>query len=50
MVRNDDFVIDADLRHEIRMEPTGIEPVTSCLQSGCADAGWRRYTPVHAEI
>ncbi len=20
-------------------------PVTSCLQSGCADTGWRRYTP-----
>jgi len=27
------------------MEPTRIEPVASCLQSGCADAGWRQYTP-----
>jgi hypothetical protein len=26
------------------VEPTGIEPVTSCLQSRCADAGWRRLT------
>jgi len=24
------------------MEPTGIEPVTSCLQSRRVDAGWQR--------